>query len=209
MSTAPTPGSSLPTSSFMLDTQGVITCLLPSHGYEEPTWCEHIEKLIKDGDDSTLISPGLTVRVPIFPSQGVWVEVEIGDGEPFKDMAASMRMHYTPDIGRPYQIDLGLWNKGEGRWSMRQVILDRLMAKLAPDEKFDSSPIITRCPSSMHGFKQQLSLKNPPSVNWKWACLWYIAMEKACLPCVELSSDPDDNNTGLGDLGGNQPPWRS
>lgn len=192
------------------ESSGVIHCLSTTHDGGDSTWCVHIRDLIKSGEDAAGVTAGHAIRVPVFPTMGVWVEVEVGDFL-IPEIAAPMRMHYTPDFGSNLVVDLGLWTKGDGRWAMRSVILDYIRSKVDPNEMLGSAPIITRCPASMHGFSQELKLKAPVSPDWKWACLWSIVMEKACLPCIEQSSDPDsdDDNNGLSGLQNNNPPWQA
>lgn len=159
-------------------------------------WCEHMEKVVVKGLDAPWLHRGQSLTVPIFPNMDVFVEVQL---VPIPDVgeAALSRMLFAPDIGRPYHVDLGLWNPGEGMGSIREVIIDFLRSNLHPDESWEKGPIKTKCPASVHGLREA-RLMSEYRGGVKIMCLWNIVMEKACTPCMGLSSG-ETNNFGVDD----------
>lgn len=173
-------------------------------GEEIVKWCEHIQKYIQDGSDAATLSLGSNVSVPVFPTQDIWCLIHIstlGVGA-----SGKMTLEYTPDIGRKFSISLGLWNPGEGRSSMRAVIVDYLLGECDPNENFKEEGIRTRCPSSTHGLREARQMsENGRDLSWKWACLWNIVMEKACTPCIQLAAGVDDGISTAGKDFNNRP----
>jgi len=187
------------TTDFTLEPSGI---LRHNHNGVHLDWCEHLKSIIETGADAPLLHPDMRIQVPIFPTAEVWVEVYIQKG--FAHGSAAMSLEYTPDVGRPYSIELGFWNPGEGMASIRSVVLDYLRSKLSEIELFSpNTPIVTPCPAggSVHSMKHSLivSQKSQADLQWKLKCLWNIVMERACTPCLELTcgSDPLE---GLGNL---------
>lgn len=177
-------------------------------------WCGHLRELITSGCDASFINPDTLINVPIFPAQGIYATVMIGSALDNSQHAAyaPMSLEYTPDIGKPFKISLGFWNEGEGLWSIRGVILDAVKNRLHSEEEWTpSAPIKTPCPSTTHGLRaSRIMATNYSNAYWKQTCLWNIAMEKACTPCVEEAQGIGDNY-GITDdaVGTGKPAWRS
>lgn len=150
-------------------------------------WCNHIEDLLNKNLDEGTIIANSTVMVPVFPSHDVWAQVDIGPYE--FGPAAYMTFNYIPDFGAPKEIRLGFWNQGEGRLSIRSVILDFIRSRVDPNEHLGNTDyrIATRCPSNTHNIAAQRQMEHNTSASWKWLCLWNIIMENACTPCVNLT----------------------
>lgn len=182
---------------------GQLECVTQGHS----TWCLHIKGFITRGDDASELQPGMEVIVPVIPAGNIWTTVTISE-EVIVAGSALMQMEHTPDFGKKLIVPLGFWNPGEGRRSIRAVILDKLTSSIDPKEDLGNPRVITRCPAGSHTFAAQRKMDTNQKINWKWACLWNIVMEKACTPCVEESLLSESEKTGLGDLGGQQaPPW--
>lgn len=160
-------------------------------------WCDHIQSFILKTEDASLLKCNSHYVVPVFPSVEIFAEVYIG--EDLGNGSALMSLNYTPDIGKPYSVRLGVWNPGEGMMSIRSVILDYVRSNLDPLESITSGPLMTACPSQgTHGLRETEECNKPfRPVGWKAKCLWNIVMEKACSACMELSYD--DGNYGLDD----------
>lgn len=169
------------------------------------TWCEHLQELVKTGNDADAILPGMTLWVPIFPTADIFAQVKI-DSDMIGN-SALMKMHHQPEFGQSVQLNLGFWNPGEGMNSIRLVVLDYLKSRLDPAETFDEGAIKTKCPSNIHGMQQRKELALiANNKREKWICLWSIVMENACLPCVRLS-DPDAGLIDPNDTSQGRRPW--
>lgn len=173
---------------------GALVC--DGHGSVKMDWCKHIETVVAEGMEVEYLYKGQTLTVPIFPRMDVFVEVQLMQNDEF-GQSALMRLNYAPDIGRPYHIDLGFWNPGEGMYSIREVIIDYLRSNLSPKEEWVKGPIRTKCPASVHGLKEAREMDMIRG-SAKIMCLWNIVMEKACTPCMNLSNG-DTNNFGVDD----------
>lgn len=177
------------------DANGYLFCSY----HENVAWCEHLKRYIELGADKDTIKPSSTIRVPIFPTSNLWVEVQIN--EPFSPhvQSAAMEMIYDPDFGPRVVVPLGIWNPGEGRNSIRSVILDYIWSKAdLRDRPVGNTPlnlpVYTKCPAKIHTPQAQTKMKTNESRNWKYVCVWNIVMEKACTTCYQESqgiNDPD------------------
>jgi len=186
------------TPAFDTDTAGYITCDI----HDGEFYCADIAQLIRDGEDANYIRQNSDVMVPIFPKNDIWAQVRIGAKE--YGPAAYMTMEYIPDYGTTKTVNLGLWNVGEGRWSIRSVIIDFISSRVDPMEVLDNEDfrIRTRCPSNTHNFRAQTRVEQNTSRSWKWVCLWNIVMEGACTPCVELAAG-DGGTSSIPDVNSN------
>lgn len=157
-----------------------------------PMMCEHVSKCILENADAEWINPSDDLSVPVFPDANVWAQVLLVP-IPNESDIAKIKLVYEDDLTIDRSVMLGLWTRGEGRLSIRAAILEHIRSKVDPREDFTSHTIWTQCPSSTHGFPQIQAMQHNSEVWFKQACMWFIAMEEACLPCVEntLSNQPD------------------
>lgn len=195
-------------SNFFVNNEGYIVCN-EEHDLDKVdsiSWCHHLAHVISEGLDASDIEPGSKLMVPIFPKQHIWIQVEI-EHESYGP-AHKMSFTYLPDYGNEIVVQLGFWCPGEGRLSIRSVILEWLKGQVSPADVDDEFKIHIKCPSTIHNVHAQNKMDNNKSPEWKWKCIWYIVLEKACTTCIEWSfTDPDDVFNGLGDVS-EKPPWR-
>lgn len=178
-----------------------MSCLSHKDAY----WCDDIKEVIESGNDASWIFPGSEVLVPLAPTISTFVLVEITN-EPTVGSAFKMRINHTPDFGKQFYVDLGLWNEGEGRISIRSVIIDILRAEFPREDLTSREPITAKCPSKMHAPRHMLEIQRNTNLSWKLACLWYMFAEKACLPCYKESANDDDY--GVSTLTLSSRPWQ-
>jgi hypothetical protein len=104
-----------------------------------------------------------------------------------------MKVKHDRDLGGWVTLDLGYWNPGEGRGSIRQVIWNHMMMLLdARDAEKDPNKMYTKCPRPSHGVAQQARLvsKINPNSTYKTVCLFNIVFEKMCTECLmDLGND--------------------
>jgi len=173
---------------------GQFECVHPVHNGVVLLWCEHIQKYIFTGSDAEMIYAGQTLTVPIFPTVDIYADVHIGEAQ--YGPAAMLKLHYVPDIGKPFSVQLGLWNPGEGMLAIRSVIVDWLKGQLDPKENWEQGKrIVSKCPSSTHGVREARLViqRSEQDLGWKLRCLWEMVMEKACTPCIELAEQSSGN----------------
>lgn len=94
-------------------------------------WCEHIERVITEGNDAALYGEeyavgnfaSRSVVVPLRPTQAFWVRVQVGeiyDDQPFCSLSIPARGQATM---------LGYITDGDGRLVMRQMVIAYLRGK--------------------------------------------------------------------------------
>lgn len=188
-------------------------------------WCGHLREHVEKSKDSDEIvhrvigqnvNP-VSVIVPVFPQFGlslpVWISIR---GNLYYITGKYQReFRNTED-----EYNLGLWNPGEGRYSIRSVILD-LIKTMAPistrvSNSWDHKKFSDACTSPTHGFRSQRELmnfefKDPETYTRQ---IWSLFFEKICTPCIDAAldnssylNDPDLNSkksfSGSG-FGGNK-----
>lgn len=141
------------------------------------------------------------VIVPMFPTYNLFTTVHIAE-ESYPG-AALMEINHEPEFGVSQRIALGFWNEGEGRLSMRKVIIDWLKAQYPHAHRG-----VLQCPATTHTFQQVNSLANmldadPTGAFWPNA--WAMKMEEACIPCILLGASAGDLVPDVTD----KPPWRA
>jgi hypothetical protein len=150
-------------------------------------WCPEIYKTIEGGLDAQLIQPGLRIIVPIsVHAPDIWVTVSISS-DALPNGSALMNMEFQPDLGHMKIHELGYWNPGEGRETIKRVITDLWKSKLDPKENWGRIKIQTKCPSRTHGLQQAVKMKEITSSEDRLKCLWNMVFEGACTPCIEAS----------------------
>ncbi len=163
------------------------------------SWCPHIKDFIGEGLDAQYILPPTNVVVPLFPESGsIYGTVQI-DEPMFADGPALQTLVHPPDFGQVIYVPLGFWNPGEGRRSIRNVIMEWLRSR--PIGTNDNKIV---CPSTSHGFHEERRL-NQMSENMRWLNAWCITMEGACFACV-AGTDPSTADVPEVDT---RPPWRT
>jgi hypothetical protein len=181
-----------------LGSPGVLTIDSITHEFHcsvhDDRWCEHIQTALESGFDASLYRPNMKISIPVFPSAGVFVEVTLGDTFPEFGPSALMSFIWTPDLGRERIVNLGFWNPGDGAKAIRSVIVDWFRSELDPGEVLSKKgAILTKCPSSTHGFyaERKVDEHSSADLDWKLYCLWNIVLERACTICMaEGSIDP-------------------
>jgi len=177
----------------VVDTGAELRCIV----CEKLGWCEHIKEYIQLEEDRDVMMPDLHVLLPVFPTYSQFTFIDIAE-ESYPG-AALMEIDHDPDFGNSQRIALGFWNKGEGRLSMRRVVIDWLQSQYPGMDTL-------RCPSSTHTFARvnALSKMLNDGLSTYWPNAWAIHMEGACIPCIQLSGDLGDAVPDVTD----KPPWR-
>ena len=147
-----------------------------------------------------MMRPGLNVLIPMFPTYNLFTKVSIAE-ESYPGVAL-MEMNHEPEFGVSQRIALGFWNEGEGRLSIRKVIIDWLKAQYPHAHRG-----VLRCPATTHTFQQVNSLASmldaDPSGAF-WPNAWAMKMEEACIPCIRLAASTEDLVPNPDD----RPPWQ-
>lgn len=168
-------------------------------------WCGEIEKACRDGVDldwyfKDNISPNnghnFQIMVPMIPTQNLWTEVDCEQiklpGDTWALQCCALEL---PDIE-----DVGMIMAGEGRLTLRSLILDQFWGTINPDE--------LKCEAGSHGYKQSMRLqqhKKEGGSNWT-AELWAMFVEQKCLSCI--SQQDVDLSQYVPDVG-EQRSWNS
>lgn len=178
---------------------GDFVCQHPDHAPDQPTWCEHLSDAIQLGQDSILWEPLHTYHIPVFPTLNKFAIIRLMEPLSGNIKMCEMKMLYTPDIGRGYEVELGFWIEGDGAKSIRSVIVDYIRSQTDAREVWVSTPhrIYTECPNSAHSFASQNKLNRNCLYHKRLEVWWDMVFEKACTFCIEESAD-NNNNFGLG-----------
>lgn len=182
---------------------GDFICQHPSHGHEKTTWCDHLEVAIQSGQDSVLWEPLHTYHIPVFPNLGRYAIVRLMEPIAGNVKMCEMKMLYTPDVGRGYEVELGFWIEGDGCLAVRNVIVDYMRSQLESSDSLmlvGDYPIKTACPNSAHSFASQKKMESPQTLGARLVVYWDIIFEKACTFCIKESDASSGNNFGLGGL---------
>ncbi len=146
-------------------------------------WCEHLEDLIRSGQDAPLLwealgqadrSPG-TLSVPLMPSRSMWIVVQYESSGPDTVQIRATEYRATTD---PQVI--GLMVRGEGLDVARTIIHDAALSWLGV------MPGAPTCRSGRHGMRSHLllseALKDSSSARYleNAATFWSSGMCKAC-----------------------------
>lgn len=143
-------------------------------------WCHHLTVYIQKGHDAHELDFGIRFEVPIVASSKLFATVQIST-EDIAEVCAPMFLIveslFTDD---ETEHPLGLWNKGEGLWSIRSVILDWVRAQCHIDSFNDPA----HCPSSSHTMKHSREYINKvkQQEGYNFLNSWVIATYGLCLP---------------------------
>ena len=161
------------------------------------SWCDHLDEAVSEGVDASLLHPGITLDVPVFPSRDIYIQMRLGDKIDGME-AAPITVSYTADIGGTRSIKLGLWVKGDGIRVIRGIVLDFVRSQCDPadfSKPFSSvagsnlASLRTKCPYRNH-FASVATLKNiEATATERWLYLWSIVWERACPVCIQGTSD--------------------
>lgn len=176
---------------------------IATYGPMAVTWCEHIRTVIQDGMDASQIEPMHTYHVPIFPTSEKYAIIRLGEPMSGTIRMAEMKMLFTPDVGRGYEIVLGFWVNGDGFKAMRNVVVDYIKANIDERDTPINKPgrIRTHCPSNVHSMnaRKQLARDNLKPI-FRAECLWDIVFEKACTICRDEAGNTSGNNFGVNNI---------
>ena len=172
---------------------GVLLCDHPDHPAGTRYTCDAIEDFITLGRDAAWIKPG-TVGLPVVPYEHSTMTSVVIEHDPLENTDMHrMKVKHNRDLGGWVVLDLGYWNPGEGRSSIRQVIWNHMMMLLdARDAEKDPTMMYTKCPRPSHGVAQQARLlaRIDPASTYKTVCLFNIVFEKMCTECLmDLGND--------------------
>lgn len=167
-----------------------------------PIWCEHIRDLLARARDAHDIEPGLRFCCPVFPVQDVFAEVSIKPDEIAPGMAEMALVREDIFTGEEEFFELGLWTRGEGRFSIAAVIQDWIIGH-KPD----------KCQASAHGFNEEMMLAKMKGTIAEKVSNWYLAFYDTCGPCYtrmsNVASGGISNNFGLNMVHTTQQPQSS
>lgn len=148
-------------------------------------WCPHVEKACRDGVDLEWYfkdhfmpagnADNFQIMVPMIPTQNLWVEVDcvkvVLPGDTWVLDCGAIELM---DIN-----DLGMLSAGEGRLTLRSMILDQFWANIDTEH--------LACQATSHKYGQAMALKKHKEEggsNWT-AELWAMYVEHKCLSCIE------------------------
>ncbi len=162
-------------------------------------WCNHLTEYVNAGNDARELDFGVTFQVPIQPSKSMFVMVGISD-DSIADICAPINLMvedlFTNDVNLH---PLGLWTKGEGMMSIRNVVLDWIKGRA----KIEKLGHMAECPSSSHGFKDIQAMRDVDDSLVLWHNL-AVALYGLCLPEYEKFA-ATGNSALVPPAGGNTP----
>lgn len=166
---------------------------------EEPEWCNHRRDLFAAAKDAPEIYPGLRICCPVFPAHDVFAEVSIKPDEVAPGMAEMALVRQDVFTDEEEFFDLGVWTRGEGRFSIAAVIQDWIIGH-KPD----------KCQASTHGFNEEIMLSKIKGTIDEKVSNWYLAFYHTCGPCYtrisSVVSGGISNNFGLNMVTSTPPP---
>ena len=145
---------------------------------QEKGWCDHLTQYVRENKDAWELDFGIIFDVPIQPTSGLFAKVQISS-EHIANVCAPMTLQVEDPIvtGATKEYPLGLWNVGEGLWSIRAVVLDWIKATC----KIDSWTQVAACPSSAHTFKHSRQMQRlTPEMTVMHN--WFVAAYGLCIP---------------------------
>lgn len=176
----------------------LLVCDHLSHTIKSDPYCPAIDEFIRRGMDSKWIKANSFVAffaITNEPSTASLVEIgpELGPG------FADMRVTHKREVGGHTYMNLGIWNKGEGRYSIRSVMQNMMRHLVDPRDMEQSNRIYTKCPNPAHTSTQQFSMLSKVIANtsYKSVCLFNMIFEKMCTECLALVSSDLDGLAGV------------
>ena len=161
-------------------------------------WCEHIEALIKDGDDADSLWHNYTigrdemVMVPMVPSLNLWATVVLRPDHEMPVQCYEVLFSHDPAAEGVF---VGYLHVGEARATIRTMLWDWFQGYPGTNN--------IECKSSGHGFRQQMVWERKVLANHKTYLInaWSIKYDGKCIACATTGSDdfsdlvPDDDST--------------
>jgi len=156
-------------------------------------WCEHIEALVRSGEDSIPFWNGtledfnleyVFIQVPMMPSHDLWTAVQFSETKSPDMLMASMRRDVAPsDI-----INLGFCSAGEGRLALRSLVKETF------DQFWLENPS-EECVSKMHNMVGQRAWTNAKKQGGNAWFLerWLVWQTGGCRTCFLGSMAPGDH----------------
>lgn len=168
-------------------------------------WCSHLDASVSSGDDANFYYPGIHLDVPIFPTNDIYVQIEL-EKVAYSESIASIICRYTNEIGGTRRVNLGLWSDGEGTRVLRSIVFDFVRAQSNAEDfetlepKATLADLKTQCPFSGHFSSLAELSRRPASRNAVWIYCWNIYWERCCTVCYEESSNAGASLGSISDL---------
>lgn len=147
----------------------------PCGDFRADMWCQHVRVYLHEKRDASAIQPGNRYCVPVVPMHGQYAEVGVDIAEMAPGIAGLYLVKAEPFSQEESLIDLGLWNEGEGRLSIAQVVDDWILSQGEQT-----------CKQSTHSYAQELAISQlQHSKSLKKANQWELIISGMCIPCHE------------------------
>lgn len=158
------------------------------------TWCRHIQWMVNEHVDAHLlysqgVEPnGLTLKVPIMPTEDIWADVMFGNFHDATQARAIFIKDPTGDDPSQSLRFLGFLSPGEGRGTVRTMVFDWFRG-WAPTQDF-------QCLVSAHGFREQVALDKAMCADDKSWLLnnWSLWQEGRCWMCEQAMNNLADTS---------------
>ena len=157
-------------------------------------WCRHIEALITQGDDASLMFAaeaephGSGIKIPMVPSHDLYAEIRTGSEHPAGGWEAHLLVPYLPLKDGLLDLQfMGFFNPrhGEGRSVLRMMIRDWIVSNWT---------VKPNCKVTAHNFTSERVMQAnlaDPEKHWpEYFCLWSNGV---CLGCHKAMNDLTDD----------------
>ena len=164
-------------------------CWREASGDADGTWCSHLVEYLHNGWDARELDFGIQFEVPLVAKWGLLARVRISR-ESIADICAPMYV-VVDDLftNGEEEHSLGLWNKGEGMWSIRYVCFDWMRGRTGITQLSDRA----QCKSSAHNpFKHEKVMARYTS-DQVMLHNWTVATHGMCLPEYEAVTGASAN----------------
>lgn len=153
----------------------------PCPDYMVNNWCIHLANRLKNREDAGDWTYGTRMCVPVLAVMDLFAEVAIDAEMVATGLARISLVKSLPFSQDEELIDLGLLTKNEGRFAVRNVIVDYLAGVSG-----EGNP---QCPQSAHGFaeeRRQVELRSRyTEESVKIANAFCIASKGMCYACYD------------------------